>query len=143
MSSSVSRTIRVGAVGLGLSLAMGCAMNDKQIDHLSRQWILVWNEGDASSLPLAEDFVHVSPFGRLEGRKHYLKTVIPMSKKNAAKLAVEDVLVSGNQSVVRYNVVSPSGATMPACDWLTFEGGKLARVRSYYERPAEIRSDAY
>lgn len=137
------RMMKALAVVLGTCLMMGCAMNEREVDRMTRQWILVWNDGDPATLPLAEDFQHTSPYGRLEGRAHYLEVVVPMARENVAKLTIEDVLVSGNQSVVRYRVANPSGETMPACDWLTFKDGKLARVWSYYERPAGSRSDAY
>lgn len=131
------------AAGMGLWLMTGCAMNEKKIEQLSRRWILVWNDGDPATLPLAEDFRHASPYGVLEGREHYLEVVVPMARQNVAKLTIEDVLVSGSQSVVRYLVAKPSGETMRACDWLEFSGDQLARVWSYYERPAGSREDGY
>lgn len=118
-------------------------MNEQKVEQMSRQWILVWNDGDPADLPLADDFQHTSPYGVLEGREHYLATVVPMARKNVAKLTIEDVIVSGDRSAVRYHVTHPSGGTMQACDWLTFVDGKLAQVRSYYERPAADRSDSY
>jgi len=131
------------AAAMSACVTAGCGMNEHEVDRLSRQWILVWNDGDPTTLPLAEDFEHTSPYGRLSGRQHYLDTVMPMAKQNVSTLTIEDVLVSGNASVVRYQVKSPSGETMPACDWLTFRDGELASVRSYYERPESSRSDSY
>jgi ketosteroid isomerase-like protein len=119
---------------------MGCAMNEREVDGLTRQWILVWNDGDPATLPLAPDFQHTSPYGHIEGRERYLDWVLPLATKNVAKLTIEDVLVSGNQSVVRYQNRLASGETMRACDWLTFSNGELTQVRSYYERPDASKS---
>lgn len=130
-------------IGLLLCFAQGCATSEHKLNQMSRQWILIWNDGDPEELPLADDFQHTSPYGHLEGRRLYLDTVVPMAKQNAATLTVEDVLVSGTQSVVRYTVANPSGDTMRACDWLTFRNGQLVRVRSYYERPEEGRKGSY
>lgn len=46
---------------------------------LARLWIEAWANMDIAWLRehLAPDFVHTSPFGRLEGRDHYLATVDP------------------------------------------------------------------
>lgn len=137
------RVMTAVALGVGLCLMVGCAMNEQEVERLTRQWILVWNDGDPATLPLADDFQHTSPYGHIAGREHYLETVTPMAKENVAKLTIEDVLVSGSQSVVRYRVEKPYGETMPACDWLTFANGELAQVRSYYERPTESRSTSY
>lgn len=137
------RVINTVAIGICLCFVPGCAMNERQVDRLTRQWILIWNDGDPGSLPLADDFQHTSPYGHIEGRKRYLEIVVPLAKKNVSELTIEDVLVSGTQSVVRYQVANPSGETIQACDWLTFSEGKLARVRSYYERPEARRTDSY
>lgn len=137
------RIMLTATVGFILGVTMGCSMNEQQVDRLTREWILVWNDGNASTLPLADDFEHTSPYGVLKGRDHYLEVVVPMAKKNAARLTIDDVMVSGNQSAVRYKVASPSGETMRACDWLLFQNGKLAKVWSYYERPAGVRDHAY
>jgi|GEM_PF-1793971 len=137
------RVMMAVAVGMCTCCMIGCAMNEREIDQLSRQWITIWNDGDPADLPLADDFQHTSPYGHIEGRDRYLEVVGPMAKENVSRLTIEDVLVSGHQSVIRYQNRLASGKTMYACDWLTFKNGKLARVRSYYERPAESRTDSY
>jgi len=49
--------------------------------ELAVGWIEAWIRMDMEWLRqrLAPDFVHVSPFGRLEGRESYLATVEPMA----------------------------------------------------------------
>ena len=71
--------------------------------ELAVRWIEAWVEMDMEWLRqrLAPDFVHVSPFGRLEGRESYLATVEPMARKSVVELTVKDVVASGNQAAVR------------------------------------------
>ena len=47
-------------------------------------WLEAWIKMDLEWLrqPLAPDFVHVSPLGRLEGRESHLATVEPMARKS-------------------------------------------------------------
>ena len=137
------RVFTTAATSVLTCLLAGCAMNEKKIDQMTCQWILVWNDGDPTTLPLAADFQHTSPYGHIEGRDRYLEWVLPLAAKNVAELTIEDVLVSGNQSVVRYRNRLASGDTMRACDWLTFSGGEIAQVRSYYERPERARGASY
>jgi len=137
------RVMMAVAVGIGLFLMMGCQMTEQEVGRLTRQWILVWNGGDPASLPLAHDFQHTSPYGHIEGRERYLEWVVPLAKENVAELTIDDVLVSGNQSVIRYRNRLASGETIHACDWLTFADGKLAQVRAYYERPDASRTNSY
>ena len=110
-------------------------MTAEEVERLTREWILVWTEGDPRTLPLAQDFEHISPYGRIQGRDHYLDLVIPAAKENVGRLTIRDVIASADQGVVRYVMESPSGETMEACDWLWFRAGKLIRVHAYYERP--------
>jgi len=50
--------------------------------ELARLWIESWAKMDMDWLRqhLATGFVHTSPFGRLEGRDHYLATVEPLAR---------------------------------------------------------------
>ena len=45
-------------------------------------WLRAWATHDLSLLRLAPDFVHTSPFGRIEGAEEYLRIVEPMSRKS-------------------------------------------------------------
>ena len=39
-----------------------------EASDLARLWIETWGRGTPDELPLADDFVHVSPLGRIAGR---------------------------------------------------------------------------
>jgi len=81
---------------------------------------------------LAEDFVHVSPFGRLEGREHYLATVEPMARKSVARLVVKDVIGSGDRAAIWFENHT-AGGVVDSCDWLRVEGGVITEIRSLYD----------
>lgn len=102
-------------------------------------WIEAWNEMDMEWLRgrLAPDFVHVSPFGRLEGRDSYLATVEPMARKSVNELVVRDVVASGDRAAVWFENRTPEGV-VDSCDWLRVEDGVIREIRSFYDS-AKIR----
>ena len=102
--------------------------------ELAVRWIEAWVEMDMEWLRqrLAPDFVHVSPFGRLEGRESYLATVEPMARKSVVELTVKDVIASGNQAVVRFENRTPNGV-VESCDWIRVENDLIQEVRSFYD----------
>ena len=102
--------------------------------ELAVRWIEAWVEMDMEWLRqrLAPDFVHVSPFGRLEGRESYLATVEPMARKSVVELTVKDVVASGNQAAVRFENKTPKGV-VESCDWIRVENDLIQEVRSFYD----------
>lgn len=107
--------------------------------ELARGWIEAWGRLDMEWLRrnLAPDFVHTSPFGRLEGREPYLATVEPMARKSVMELRILGVLGGGAQAAIRFENRTAAG-TVESCDWLRVEDGRIREVRSFYD-PAAIR----
>ena len=81
---------------------------------------------------LAPDFVHISPFGRLEGRDAYLRTVVPMARKSVQELTIKHVIASGNQAAVWFENRTPEGV-IPSCDWVRVEDGLIKEIQSVYD----------
>jgi hypothetical protein len=102
--------------------------------ELARGWIEAWIRMDLDWLgqKLSPDFVHVSPFGRLEGRDHYLDTVEPMARKSVVKLTIKDVIASGDRAAVRFDNHTPGGI-VESCDWVRIESDRIREVRSFYD----------
>lgn len=100
--------------------------------QLARTWLRAWDTHDLSLLRLAPDFVHTSPFGRIEGAEEYLRTVEPMSKKSVLGITVKDVIEGEGRAAITYEVRTPAG-TVEACDWVFVEGGRIREVNSYYD----------
>jgi ketosteroid isomerase-like protein len=113
--------------------------------ELATGWIEAWIRMDLEWLRarLAPDFVHVSPFGRLEGREAYLETVEPLARKSVQELKIIDVIASGDQAAVRFENRTPAGV-VESCDWLFTENGIIREIRSFYDsgRIREVLSDS-
>jgi hypothetical protein len=107
--------------------------------ELAVGWIEAWMKMDMEWLRqrLAPDFVHVSPFGRLEGRESYLATVEPMARKSVMELVVKDLVSSGNQAAVWFENRTPKGI-VDSCDWVRIENDLIKEIRSFYDS-AKIR----
>ena len=106
-------------------------MNDSPAE-MARTWLRAWDTGDLSLLRLAPDFVHTSPFGRIEGAEEYLRIVEPMSRKSVRGITIKDVVAGEGRAAVSYELETPAG-TVEACDWVFVENGLIREVNSYYD----------
>lgn len=101
---------------------------------LASGWIEAWTRMDIEWLRehLKIDFVHTSPFGRLEGRDHYLETVEPIARKSVQHLRIKEVIASENQAAIWFENLTPRGV-IPSCDWVRVESGKIKEIQSFYD----------
>jgi ketosteroid isomerase-like protein len=108
--------------------------------RLARGWIQAWNDLDMAWLrrTLAPDFVHTSPFGRLEGRNAYLATVEPLARKSVRDLTIRDIVARGDRACIWFENRTPAGM-IPSCDWVRVEDGRIVEVRSFYDS-ARVRA---
>jgi ketosteroid isomerase-like protein len=102
--------------------------------ELAVGWIEAWIRMDMGWLKerLAPDFVHTSPFGRLEGRDFYLQTVEPMARKSVQQLEVKDVIAGEKQAAVWFENRT-AGGVIPSCDWVRIEDGLITEIQSFYD----------
>lgn len=100
--------------------------------ELARTWIEAWNAGAPEGIPLAEDFCHTSPFGRIEGRETYLEWMRPMTGEGAVPLTIRRVLGGDEEAVVHYEIGMLSG-TVAACDWIRVKEGRITDIHSFYD----------
>ena len=102
--------------------------------ELAVLWIEAWIKMDMEWLRqrLAPDFIHVSPFGKLEGRDSYLAAVEPMARKSVVELTIKDVIATGNQAAVRFENRTPKGV-VESCDWVRVENDLIKEIRSFYD----------
>ena len=101
---------------------------------LARGWIEAWTRMDLQWLRerLAPDFVHTSPFGRLEGRDSYLETVEPMARKSVQQLDIKQIIATGDQAAVWFENRTPRGV-VPSCDWIRTRDGLITEIQSFYD----------
>lgn len=111
----------------------------EQNAELAVGWIEAWIRMDMEWLRerLAPDFVHTSPFGRLEGRDSYLETVEPMARKSVQELAIKDVIAGENQAAVWFENQTRNGV-IPSCDWVRIQNGMIKEIQSFYDS-AKVR----
>lgn len=100
--------------------------------EIARTWLEAWDTGDLGLLALTENFVHTSPFGRIEGREEYLRIVEPMSRASTVGITVKDVIEDGDRAVIAYELETTAGK-VEACDWIYVEDGRIREIRAYYD----------
>mgnify|MGYP002622667661 FL=1 len=105
--------------------------------QLARGWIEAWIRMDMGWLRerLAADFVHPSPFGRLEGRDEYLAVIEPMARKSVRELVIRDVVAEGDRAAIWFGNRTPAGM-VESCDWVRVDGDRLVEIRSFYDTAA-------
>ena len=106
--------------------------NPHSAETLARVWIERWNEGTPDLIPLAENFTHTSPFGRVEGRQTYLDWVKPLAKQNVTELRILRTLSSSNEAVIHFEMQTPKGS-IQGCDWVVVEDGQITEIHSFYD----------
>lgn len=120
-----------GREGEGREAGRARRMGDSP-GEIARTWLRAWDTGDLSLLGLAPDFVHTSPFGRIEGREEYLRIVEPMSRKSVVGMTVRDVLEAEDRAAIAYELETTAGA-VEACDWIYVEDGRIREIHAYYD----------
>lgn len=105
--------------------------------ELALGWIEAWIRMDMEWLRrrLAPGFVHVSPFGRLAGRDHYLATVEPQASKSVQELRIREVIAEGDRAAIWFENRTLKGP-IETCDWLRVQDGKILEIRSFYDAAA-------
>jgi ketosteroid isomerase-like protein len=107
---------------------------DEVSADLARGWIEAWIRMDLQWLRerLAPEFVHTSPFGRLEGREAYLTVVEPMARKSVQELEIKQIIATGDQAAVWFENRTPMGV-VPSCDWVRTRDGLITEIQSFYD----------
>lgn len=110
-----------------------------EVETLARGWIEAWIRFDMDWLRehLSDDFAHTRPFGRLEGREHYLGVVEPMARKSVSELKIRDVVIAEDRAALWFENHT-GGAIIDTCDWVFVEDGQIRKIRSFYD-PAAVR----
>ncbi len=105
---------------------------ENNAEQLARIWIEGWISGTPDDLPLADDFIHSSPFGVVEGREKYLAWVKPLSAKNVNTLKIIKTLGNNSEAVIWFEMVTPKGMVL-CCDWISVKDGTIKSVQSFYD----------
>lgn len=103
--------------------------------QLAKDWITCWNEGRPDDIPLAADFVHTSPFGRVEGRDTYLEWVKPLSAASVTSLKIRRIIGDTSDAAIHFEMRTQK-ATIEVCDWVTVSDGEIIAIHSFYDATA-------
>lgn len=101
-------------------------------ETLARVWIESWRDGTPERIPLAQDFTHTSPLGRMKGREAYLDWVKPLAAQNVRQLEIRRILASGREAAVHFEMQTPQGA-VEVCDWIVVRDGEITEIHSFFD----------
>ena len=113
------------------------------MEALVKQWFDVWSMGNYADLPVTNNFLHVSPYGTIEGRTAYLNLVeANIDKFLGNQFVIHEALSDTNRTCVRYQV-KKGDFSMEVSEWIykDSEFDLISRVVSYYNIEGEISAD--
>jgi len=91
-------------------------------------WFDAFRERDLSKLKLAEEFVHTSPYGEINGRRAYLDLVAENAEAFfSPKIEMLDIIGVADKYAARYLVNG-----RPDCDCIYVQHGMITKIFSYY-----------
>ncbi len=92
-------------------------------------------------MPLAEDFVHQSPYGTISGKEAYLDLVREHREAFLGyTFQIHDLLTEKNTGCCRYSAIKAE-KTMEVSEWHYMAGGKISKVVAYYDLPEKSREE--
>ena len=110
------------------------------IQELVHTWFELWKTGDFEALPLADDFIHMSPYGKVAGKEAYLD--LARANKEAFtgnKFEIHDTLFGDQHACIRYTMVSPTG-TLQVSEWIYEKEGLISEIIAYYNLEEERKA---
>lgn len=109
-------------------------------EEIVTQWFRCWEAGEIDRLPIANDFIHTSPFGTIRGKETYLNLVRANKDKFLGyEFRVMDALYDPGKACIRYQAVQ-GDFQLEVSEWHYVEEEKISRVIAYYHI-GEIRED--
>ena len=109
--------------------------------ELVRTWFELWNSGDFSDLPLAENFVHESPYGVIKSKEAYMNLVSSNKDKFLGhRFEIHDEMYGQGQACIRYTAIQ-GDFNMEVSEWHYTRDGVIERIVAYYNIEGEISED--
>ena len=110
------------------------------IQELVHSWFELWKTGEFESLPLAENFTHTSPYGKVEGKEAYLDLARANKESfTGNRFEIHEILFDKHRACVRYTMISPTG-TLEVSEWIYEENGLIAEIIAYYNLEEERKA---
>lgn len=109
--------------------------------ELVKSWFDTWERGDFHNLPVSEDFVHISPYGTIEGKSNYLELVEANEKQFLGhRFKILDGLYENNRACVRYLAIKQD-FEMEVSEWYYLGEKSINKIVAYYNIEGEINED--
>lgn len=112
-----------------------------EIKDLVNKWFKAWDEGNYESIPVAEHFKHISPYGTIDGKVPYLGLVEANKEKFLGnRIEIHDELYGQDRACVRYTITNKD-FTMEVSEWHYARNGLIQEIISYYNIEGEISEE--
>ena len=101
-------------------------------EKLIKEWFNKWEEGDFLNLPLADNFIHTSPFGTIEGKENYLNLVKENKDKFLGyRFKIIDEIYEDFKGCIRYTA-SQNDFKLDVSEWHYVENNLIKKIIAYY-----------
>lgn len=111
------------------------------IHELVNKWFQSWESGHYLSIPVSDDFKHISPYGTIQGKVDYLAVVEANKGKFLDnRIEIHDEIFAQDRASVRYTI-SNKDFTMEVSEWIYEENGLISKIISYYNIEGEINEN--
>lgn len=108
---------------------------------LSMKWFELWESGNFMELPITEDFIHISPYGIIEGKDAYISLIEANKDKFLGhRFEIHDSLYGDDNSCIQYTAIQDN-FRLEVTEWHYFKQGLIHKIKAYYNIPGEIRED--
>ena len=112
-------------------------MNPKKIIAL---WFSCWEEGLIHQLPIADNFIHQSPFGEVEGKEKYIDWVNANKDKFLGyRFEIHDEIYAHQKACIHYTARQGS-FQLEVSEWHYMANNKISKIIAHYHI-GDIRAD--
>lgn len=109
--------------------------------EIVKLWFVKWEAGDFLELPISENFIHISPFGTINGKKQYLKLVEANKDKFLGyAFEIHDEIFESNKACVQYTAKQEPDFNLKVSEWYYIKNNLIEKIVAYYHI-GEIRED--
>ena len=106
--------------------------------QLANEWFSKWEAGAYHDLPITDDFIHVSPYGTITGKREYLKLVADnVDKFLGHRFEILDEVYSEGLACVRYRAVQ-GDFSLEVSEWQYSNSLGIHKIVAYYNIQGEI-----
>lgn len=112
-----------------------------KLKTLVESWFEKWETGDILSLPISENFQHISPYGTIKGKKEYLSLVQANKDKFLGhRFERYDHLFEKDRACVRYKATQ-GNFSLEVSEWYYPEKDLIGKIIAYYNIDGEISEE--